>query len=220
MLTHEADWPRHDKPLLIGVAGGSGSGKTTIAMAVMEEIGEELAAHIAHDAYYRHQPDLPFEERAKVNYDHPDSLETGLLIQHLQALRRGEAVEVPEYDFNQHLRKPDFRLVAPRRVIIVEGILILAEPDLRKLFDLKVYVDADPDLRILRRLERDIAERGRSRESVVEQYHATVRPMHLQFVEPSKRYADLIIPHGYNTSAVGTIVRMIRHHLGSATAAS
>lgn len=214
MLTHEGDWPRHDKPLLIGIAGGSGSGKTTIAMAVMEEIGEDQAAHIAHDAYYLHQPDLPFEERALVNYDHPNSLETSLLIHQLEELRQGNPVDVPEYDFNLHLRKPEWRTVEARPVIIVEGILILAEPELRDLFDLKVYVDADPDLRILRRLERDIAERGRSRESVVEQYHSTVRPMHLQFVEPSKRYADLIIPHGYNTSAVGTIVRMIRHHLG------
>jgi len=210
---HEAGWPTHDRPLLIGIAGGSGSGKTTIAMAVMEEIGESGAAHIAHDAYYRHQPDLPFEQRAKVNYDHPHSLETELLIKHLEELRSGHEVDVPEYDFNQHLRRPEWRRVEPRPVIIVEGILILAEPELREMFDLKIYVDADPDLRILRRLERDIAERGRSRESVVDQYHATVRPMHLQFVEPSKRYADLIIPHGYNTSAVGTVVRMIRHHL-------
>ena len=206
-------WPTHDRPLLIGIAGGSGSGKTTIAMAVMEEIGEGQAAHIAHDAYYRHQPDVPFEERAKVNYDHPNSLETELLIEHLAELRAGNSVEVPEYDFSEHLRRPEWRTVEPRPVIIVEGILILAEADLREMLDLKVYVDTDPDLRILRRLERDIAERGRSRESVVAQYQDTVRPMHLQFVEPSKRYADLIIPHGYNSSAVGTLVQMIRQHL-------
>ncbi len=206
-------WPTHDRPLLIGIAGGSGSGKTTIAMAVMEEIGEGQAAHIAHDAYYRHQPDVPFEERAKVNYDHPNSLETELLIEHLAELRAGNSVEVPEYDFSEHLRQSDWRTVEPRPVIIVEGILILAEADLREMLDLKVYVDTDPDLRILRRLERDIAERGRSRESVVAQYQDTVRPMHLQFVEPSKRYADLIIPHGYNSSAVGTLVQMIRQHL-------
>lgn len=206
-------WPTHDRPLLIGIAGGSGSGKTTIAMAVMEEIGEGQAAHIAHDAYYRHQPEVPFEERAKVNYDHPNSLETELLIEHLAELRAGNSVEVPEYDFSEHLRQSDWRTVEPRPVIIVEGILILAEADLREMLDLKVYVDTDPDLRILRRLERDIAERGRSRESVVAQYQDTVRPMHLQFVEPSKRYADLIIPHGYNSSAVGTLVQMIRQHL-------
>lgn len=209
----ERRWPEADQPLLIGIAGGSGSGKTTIAEAVMAEIGTEQAAHIAHDAYYLHQPDVPFERRAEVNYDHPNSLETELLVEHLLKLRAGEAVDTPQYDFNRHLRMEEWKRVEPRPVIIVEGILILSEPELRPLFDVKVYVDADPDLRILRRLERDIAERGRTRESVVTQYHETVRPMHLQFVEPSKRYADLIIPHGYNSSAVGTIVRMIRQHL-------
>lgn len=200
------------QPLIIGIAGGSGSGKSTIAAAVVGALpGIQL---IQHDSYYRHRPELSFEERSQVNYDHPDSLETDLLIKHLQDLAAGNAVEVPTYDFTRHLRAPTTTVVEPAAVVIVEGILVMADPDLRPHLDLKIYVDTDPDLRLARRLRRDIDERGRTAASVLDQYLATVRPMHLDFVEPSKRYADLIIPEGYNPRAVATVVDMIRAYLG------
>ncbi|MBW3666693.1 MAG: uridine kinase [Actinobacteria bacterium] len=203
---------RHDHPLLIGIAGGSGSGKTTIASAVVEGLHGRVVV-IEHDAYYRHRPDLSFEERAGVNYDHPDSLETELLVRHLAALRSGNAVDRPVYDFTRHLRSEETVRVGSGRVIVVEGILVLAEPALRDQLDLKVFVDTDPDLRLARRLQRDIEERGRSLDSVMTQYFATVRPMHLAFVEPSKRHADLIIPEGFNPAAVATVVELIRSRL-------
>ncbi|MFQ5554609.1 MAG: uridine kinase [Acidimicrobiia bacterium] len=208
-------WPTggEDRPLVIGIAGGSGSGKTTIAAAVVETVGVDVVALIQHDAYYRDLPHLSLEERTRVNFDHPDSLETDLLIEHLTSLRQGLPIERPVYDFSQHLRTAETVTVAPDPVVIVEGILVLAEPDLRKLFDLKIYIDADGDLRVLRRLRRDLVERGRRVDSVMEQYLSTVRPMHLQFVEPSKRYADIIVPEGYNTGAVATITSMIRDFL-------
>lgn len=199
-----------DRPYVIGLSGGTGSGKTTIAATILEQVGPERVALIAHDAYYRHRPDLTREQRAEVNYDHPDSLETELLLTHLSELAAGKAVQQPVYDFTRHLRRPQTVAVLPRPVILVEGILILADAELRRALDLKVFVDTDPDLRALRRVERDVRERGRSFESVVRQYHATVRPMHLQFVEPSKRYADIIIPEGYNREAVGTLLTMVR----------
>ncbi len=199
-------------PLIIGVAGGSGSGKTTIAEALVEAI--EGVVFIQHDAYYRHHPDLTFEERAQVNYDHPDSLETELLAAHLQALRAGVPVHRPEYDFTQHLRSDRTVAVAPAPVVVIEGILVLADLALRSLMDLKVYVDTDPDLRLARRLERDIRERGRTVDSVLTQYLATVRPMHLEFVEPSKRHADIIIPGGMRVGAVATIIELIRARMG------
>jgi uridine kinase len=202
-------WPV-TRPLVIGVGGGSGSGKTTIALSVVEAIGEDRVTLIQHDAYYHDQTDLPMEERVKVNYDHPDSFETSLLVRHLRDLRAGRAVDRPLYDFTVYNRRPETVRVEPKPVVIVEGILVLHEPGLRELMDLKIYVDTDPDLRILRRLERDLKERGRSFDSVHEQYLATVRPMHLQFVEPSKRHADIVIPGGYNTGAVGTVISMIR----------
>ncbi len=207
-----ATWPTgiESRPLVIGIAGGSGSGKTTIADSVVSVVGEETAVLVQHDAYYRHTPHLSFAERSAVNYDHPDSLETELLVKHLETLREGRSVERPAYDFSEHLRRADTVTVHPRRVVLVEGILVLAEPDLRGLMDMKIYIDTDGDLRLARRLQRDVAERGRSVESVINQYMETVRPMHLQFVEPSKRYADVIIPEGYNTSAVGMVIRMIR----------
>ena len=199
--------------MVIGVAGGSGSGKTTIAHAVFQNVGAEQVSLIQHDAYYRDSAHLDLEERRLINYDHPDSLETELLIHHLQELRAGRAVEVPVYDFSVHTRTAATVHVEAEAVILVEGILVLAEPELRKLMDLRIYIDTDPDLRFIRRLSRDITERGRTVESVTDQYLSTVRPMHLQFVEPSKRYADIIVPDGYNHSVVGTVTSMIRNFL-------
>jgi uridine kinase len=206
------DWPTAG-PLVIGLAGGSGSGKTTIAESIVEAIGPEHVVLIQHDAYYRDQTDLPLEERAKVNYDHPNSLETSLLAAHIGQLLEGTPIDRPTYDFTVHNRSAETVVVEPKPVIVVEGILVLSEPELRDLMDLKIYVDTDPDLRIVRRLERDIEERGRSFESVRDQYLKTVRPMHLQFVEPSKRYADIVIPEGYNINAVATVISMIREVL-------
>jgi uridine kinase len=201
------------RPLVIGIGGGSGSGKTTIAEAVVS--GLSGVALIQHDSYYRHQPHLSFSDRTRVNYDHPDSLETELLIKHLQSLKAGESIARPTYDFTLHLRADETEPVDPAPVLIVDGILVLADADLRAEFDLKIYVDTDPDIRLARRLRRDMDERGRSPASVIDQYLNTVRPMHLEFVEPSKRYADLIIPEGYNPRAVATVVEMIKAQSGS-----
>jgi uridine kinase len=201
-----------DRPLFIGIAGGSGSGKTTIAEAVVERL-EGKVALVQHDAYYSHRPDLTYEERTRVNYDHPSSLETSLLVEHLAGLRRGMAVERPVYDFAEHLRSAETVRVEPARVVLVEGILVLAEPELRSELDLKIFVDTDPDLRLARRLQRDIEERGRTVDSVISQYFATVRPMHIEFVQPSMRYADIIIPEGFNPAAVATVVELIRSRL-------
>lgn len=202
-----------DRPLFIGIAGGSGSGKTTIATSVVERLSGEVSL-LQHDAYYLHQPDLDFDERTRVNYDHPSSLETDLLVEHLEILREGVAVERPVYDFSNHLRSSDTVRIEPAKVVVVEGILVLSEPSLRSELDLKIYVDTDSDLRLARRLERDIDERGRTVDNVISQYFKTVRPMHLEFVEPSRRYADLIIPEGYNPAAVATVVELIRSRLG------
>ncbi len=200
------------RPLFIGLAGGSGSGKTTIAEEVVDRFGGEVAL-LSHDAYYRDRRDLTFEERTRVNYDHPDSLETELLVEHLSKLRLGEVIEHPVYDFSEHLRSSETIRIEPAPVVVVEGILVLAEASVRSELDLKIFVDTDPDLRLARRLERDIAERGRSVESVIGQYFKTVRPMHLEFVEASRRYADLIIPEGFNPAAVATLVELIRSRL-------
>lgn len=202
-----------DRPLFIGLAGGSGSGKTTIAESVVDRLHGRVSL-LQHDAYYRHQPALSYEERTRVNYDHPSSLESELLVQHLEELRTGVAIEKPVYDFANHLRSDQTVRVEPGRVVIVEGILVLSEPELRSELDLKIFVDTDADLRLARRLERDISERGRTVGSVIEQYFRTVRPMHLEFVAPSRRYADLIIPEGYNPAAVATVVELIRSRLG------
>lgn len=196
--------------MVIGIAGGSGSGKTTIAQAVLRNVGPDRISLIQHDAYYRDSAHLDLEERQKINYDHPDSLETELLIHHLQELRAGRDVEVPVYDFSIHTRTAETIHVAAEDVIVVEGILVFAEPELRKLMDLLIYIDTDADLRFIRRMMRDVTERGRTVQSVTEQYLDTVRPMHLQFVEPAKRYADIIVPEGYNHSVVGTVTAMIR----------
>lgn len=199
------------KPFVIGVAGGSGSGKTTVVRRIVESLGDDQVSLIEHDRYYRPRDDLRLEERAALNYDHPDSLETDLLVQHVKALREGRPVEVPIYDFARHARERGTTTVPPRRAIIVEGILIFTDPDLRRLMDVKVFVDADDDTRFIRRLQRDISERGRTVASVIDQYLGTVKPMHLEFVEPSKRYADIIIPlGGHNTVAIDMLLTLIR----------
>jgi len=200
----------HNTPLVIGIAGGSGSGKTTVAQEILNRVGADRIAYLQHDSYYKDLSGLPPTLRQDVNFDHPHSLETGLLIKHLKTLRNLQPVEVPIYDFATHSRTNQTFTVAPRGVILVEGILIFTEPDLRKLFDVKIFVDTDPDLRFIRRLQRDITERSRTTESVIKQYQSTVRPMHLEFVEPSKRYADVIIPEGgFNTAALDMVVARI-----------
>ncbi len=183
-------------PVIIGIAGGTGSGKTTVARSIYDRVGRDRIEWISHDSYYRNFEGLSPEERHHINFDHPDSLETELLARHLDVLVKGSSVEVPLYDFTTHSRKAETTRVEPRRVIIVEGILVLAEPELRRRINIKLFVDTPPDIRFMRRLVRDIKTRGRSMESVIEQYMTTVRPMHEEFVEPSKRYADLIIPEG------------------------
>ena len=199
------------KPIVIGVAGGTGSGKTTVAEKILHRVGAEHVAYIPHDAYYRELGHLPPEERARVNFDHPDSLETSLLIEHLKALRARQVVEIPIYDFTKHMRTKETHRVEPAPVILVEGILIFVEPELRALLDVKLYVDTDADVRFIRRLQRDIQERGRSVESVCKQYLSTVRPMHQEFVEPSKRYADVIIPEGgFNEVAIEMVAARLR----------
>jgi uridine kinase len=184
------------RPVIIGVAGGTGSGKTTVSQAIRDAVGEERIAYIMHDSYYREVSHLPKEARARLNFDHPNSLETPLLIEHLRLLLDNIPVEVPIYDFTTHGRTGETENVYPHPVILVEGILIFAEPELRPLFDVKLFVDTDDDIRFIRRMRRDISERGRDLESVVEQWLSTVKPMHDEFVEPSKRWADIIIPHG------------------------
>ena len=198
-------------PLVIGIAGGSGSGKTTVAQALMKRVGPQHVAWMPHDAYYRDFSRLAPEERAQVNYDHPDALETSLLVDHVRALREGEAIERPIYDFTRHARLTETVRVEPRPIVLVEGILIFVEPELRRLLDIKIYVDTDADLRFIRRLLRDVEERGRTVESVIRQYLTTVRPMHLEFVEPSKRYADIIIPEGgFNTVALDMLTARLQ----------
>ncbi|RMH12852.1 MAG: uridine kinase [Gemmatimonadetes bacterium] len=202
------------QPYLIGVAGGSGSGKTTVVTELVQSVAPESVALIHHDAYYRDFSNLSVEDREKINFDHPDALETDLLVRHLQELADGRPVDVPVYDFTTHTRTGEVRRVEPTRVVIVDGILVLADPDLRRMLDMKVYVDADPDIRFIRRLERDLMERGRTLESVIRQYTTTVRPMHLEFVEPSKRYADIIVPvGGHNRVAVDMLVATLRELL-------
>lgn len=198
-------------PFVIGVAGGSGSGKTTVVRRIIGSIGDDQVTVLEHDRYYRDRNDLRLEERAALNYDHPDSLETDLLVRHLHELRAGRPVEVPEYDFARYARQSETVTALPRKAIIVEGILIFADAALRGLMDVKVFVDADDDTRFIRRLQRDLAERGRTVPSVIEQYLGTVKPMHLEFVEPSKRYADIIIPvGGHNTVAIDILLTLIR----------
>lgn len=195
---------------MIGIAGGTGSGKTTVASVILERVGADHIALLPHDAYYRNLKDLPPAQREAVNFDHPDSLETELLIKHLEQLRSWRPVDIPIYDFTQHRRTEQTRHLEPHPVILVEGILVFAEPRLRRAFDVKIYVDTPPDIRFIRRLQRDLEERGRSMESVILQYQRTVRPMHEEFVETSKRFADVIIPEGgLNTVAMDMVVARV-----------
>ncbi len=201
---------KHPDPLVIGIAGGSGSGKTTVVQTILQRVGADKIALLQHDSYYKDLSRLPAAQHLDVNFDHPNSLETELLIQHIAALRAGQPVEVPIYDFATDRRTSQTYTLAPKRVILVEGILIFTEPKLREMCDVKIFVDTDADLRFIRRLERDIHERGRTADSVIAQYQRTVRPMHLEFVEPSKRYADIIIPEGgFNTAAMDMVVARI-----------
>ena len=209
-MKHPEPLVHRTAPLVIGIAGGSGSGKTTVAQEILQRVGPERIAFLQHDSYYKDLSGLPPAQHVAVNFDHPNSLETDLLIQHIAALRDGKAVEVPIYDFSTDSRTDRTFTVQPRGVILVEGILIFTEPALREMFDVKIFVDTDSDIRFIRRLERDLAERGRTTESVIKQYLSTVRPMHMEFVEPSKRYADVIIPEGgFNTAALDMVVARI-----------
>lgn len=201
------------KVIVIGVAGGTASGKTTISNAILKQVGQENMVHLLHDAYYRSWQELaaPSQSRHDINWDHPNSLDTALMIEHIKRLKAWQPIEAPIYDFVAFERTDQTLHIEPKPVVLVEGILVLAEPELRELFDMKIYVDADADLRFIRRLERDITERGRSVESVIEQYLTTVRPMHNAFVEPSKRYADVIVPQGgRNVVAIAMIADRLR----------
>lgn len=203
------------KPLVIGIAGGTGAGKTTIARSVVGELPPDAVTLIEHDAYYRDRPDLEFDARSQLNYDHPDSLDNDLLVEHLDALRAGKGVDRPNYDFVNHRRQPETTRLKPTLVIVVEGILIFAEPALRERMDIKIYVDTPPDIRLLRRIRRDMERRGRSFDDIRRQYNKSVRPMHEAFVEPSRRYADVIIPEGGNQRvAIEMVVERVRKALG------
>ncbi|MEM8557729.1 MAG: uridine kinase [Bacteroidota bacterium] len=205
--------------VVLGIAGGSGSGKTTVQRRIVEAFGPGRIALLDHDAYYRDLAHLPPGERAAFNFDHPDALETPLMVEHLDRLLAGESIAKPTYDFTAHTRRAETVVVQPLPVIIVEGILVLAEPELRARMDIKIFVDAEPDVRLIRRLRRDLTERGRSVESVLAQYTHTVRPMHLEFVEPSKRTADVIIPRGgKNDVAIDMVIAQV-HLLLAADAA-
>lgn len=204
------------KTIIIGIAGGTGSGKTTLTRRILEHFGKDEVSVITHDSYYKRHDELPYSERCKLNYDHPDSFETSLLIRHLQELQAGRSVEVPVYDYTIHNRSDRTVTVHPAPVIIVEGILIFDSPELCQMMDMKVFVDTDADVRILRRIVRDVKERGRTLDSVVNQYLTTVKPMHEQFVEPSKRKADLIVPEGgQNMVALDMLIKWVATHLQS-----
>lgn len=198
-------------PLVIGVAGGSGSGKTTVVRNIIDALGDGQVSVLEHDHYYRDHPGLRLEDRAALNYDHPHALETDLLVKHVEALRAGQPIEMPTYDFARHARRTVTETTLPRPAIIVEGILIFTDAALRRLMDVKVFVDTDSDTRFIRRLQRDISERGRTVDSVIDQYLSTVKPMHLEFAEPSKRYADVIVPSGgHNVVAIDMLLTLIR----------
>ncbi|NPV67167.1 MAG: uridine kinase [Anaerolineae bacterium] len=202
------------RPVTIGVAGGTASGKSTVSARLLEQAGSNNIAYLSHDSYYRDMADIPRTQDGRPNFDHPDSLETSLLIANIRRLQNWEAVEEPVYDFTTYSRTACTRTILPQPVILVEGILLFVEPELRNLFDIRIFVDTPDDIRLIRRLKRDIAERGRTVESVIDQYLATVRPMHLEFVEPSKRYADVIIPEGgFNQVAIDIVAARIRSML-------
>ena len=216
-MEHPAADGRHARPFLLGVAGGTSSGKTTVAERLCELIGGDRIALIKLDSYYVDMPELPMEARAKANYDHPDAFDWELLHRHLEALIAGAPIEVPVYDYAGYARTPRVTHIGRCDVVVVEGILVLYEPTIRDLFDLKVYVDADADLRLIRRLQRDVNERGRTVQSVIDQYLATVRPAHLQFIEPSKRHAHVIFPEGgRNTPALEVLLARVRELLAEA----
>ncbi len=203
--------------MIIGICGGTGSGKTTIANRILQTVSACEVVFIQQDLYYRNLKDMPLDYRNAANFDHPDAIDNDLLANHLKKLAAGEPVELPIYDFRTHTRLPDTTPMEPKRIVIVEGILIFAEPRLREQMDIKVFVDTPDDIRFIRRLKRDIAERGRTLDSVIEQYMATVRPMHMQFVEPSRRFADVIIPEGgHNLVSIDLISGKIREKLASA----
>lgn len=204
------------EPIVIAIAGGSGSGKTTLARAIHKEMGDANVVYVNHDSYYRDISHLSLEERAECNFDHPDSLETSLLVEHIKDLKANKAVRIPKYDYTTHSRVYiDSTEAAPRPIILVEGILILSDPALLDLFDIKIFVDTDDDIRLIRRINRDVAERGRSVQSVVQQYLKTVQPMHQQFVVPSKRNADIIVPEGLNSVALDLVVSKLQSWLHS-----
>lgn len=199
------------RPVVLGVAGGSGSGKSTVVREVCATLGEGTASVLHHDAYYRDLAHLSLDERATVNFDHPDSLETELMADHVRQFLEGVPVEVPTYDFSTHTRAAATRVLHPTLLIVLDGILVLADPRLRDAMDLKVFVDTEPDIRLMRRIRRDVVKRGRTADSVITQYEATVRPMHMQFVEPSKRFADLVVPEGgYNRVTVDLVVNRLQ----------
>lgn len=199
------------RPILIGIIGGTGSGKSTVAGAIFKSLSEKNIAIIEQDSYYKDQSHLTFEERTKTNYDHPLAFDSDLLKKHLSELLNNRPIEKPIYDFEQHTRKKETETIRPKDIIILEGIMILDDPELRKLLDIKIFVDTDADVRIIRRISRDIRDRGRTLESVIDQYLSTVRPAHLQFVEPNKKYADIIIPEGgYNQVAIDIMVAKIK----------
>ena len=201
--------------MIIGISGGTGSGKTTVAQKIISSIGQSKVVYLQQDSYYRNLDDMPLDFRHQVNFDHPEAFDGELLLSHLEALRAGQFIEHPVYDFATHTRRPGTVRIMPLPVIIVEGILIFYDAQMRRLMDLKIFVDCDADVRFIRRLERDIRERGRRVESVMEQYMTTVRPMHLQFVEPSMRYADIILPEGgFNEAGIDLITGKIRSVLG------
>lgn len=201
---------------IIGIAGGTGSGKTTLTRRLKERFGEDVAV-VSHDNYYKRHDELPYEARCRLNYDHPDAFDTDLMVRQIEALRRGETIACPVYDFTVHNRSNETLRIAPTSVIILEGILLFADARLRELMDVRIFVDTDADVRILRRVVRDVKKRGRSLESVVAQYLTTVKPMHEQFVEPSKRHADVIVPEGgKNAVALDMIIRRVEHHLAGA----
>ncbi len=203
------------KPFIIGIAGGTGSGKSTVAEKICDGLPPGMGSLIDHDSYYRHFPDIPLEERKLINYDHPDSLDNELLVSHLDQLRSGETAQVPQYDFVTHLRQPESRRIPPTPVIIVEGILVFVDERIRERLALKVFVDTTADIRVFRRIRRDMESRGRTFDEIREQYYTTVRPMHLQFVEPSKQWADLIVPEGGNNKVAIDVLLTNLLHLGA-----
>ena len=201
---------KNNPSLVIGIAGGTGSGKTTVVNEILKRVGEEIVSYIPHDAYYKEFEELPPNQKAAINYDHPNSLDTALMIEHIEMLKKGMEIDLPIYDFTTHSRTKKTIKIHPNPVIIVEGILIFTDPVMRDLCDIKIFVDTDADIRLIRRIRRDITERGRKTESVLRQYETTVRPMHLEFVEPAKRYADVIIPEGgFNRVALDMVIARI-----------